>query len=51
MIKAVLMSVLVLASMYAQSDRDRDYTIAKDNLYFKTMPKALEWAISYLKPN
>ncbi|WP_233702234.1 tetratricopeptide repeat protein [Helicobacter felis] len=42
-IKAVLMSVLVLASVHAQSDRDRDYAIAKDNLYSTTMLKALEY--------
>ncbi|WP_104740438.1 SEL1-like repeat protein [Helicobacter bizzozeronii] len=42
-IKAVLVVALVLASMHAQSDRDRDYAIAKDNLYTETMPKALEY--------
>ncbi|WP_120953190.1 SEL1-like repeat protein [Helicobacter sp. L8] len=42
-IKAVLVVALVLASMHAQSDRDRDYAIAKDNLYRTTMLKALEY--------
>ncbi len=42
-IKAVLVSALVLASVHAQSDRDRDYAIAKDNLYSTTMLKALEY--------
>ncbi|CCB79077.1 hypothetical protein HBZC1_00910 [Helicobacter bizzozeronii CIII-1] len=42
-IKVVLVSALVLASMHAQSDRDRDYAIAKDNLYTETMLKALEY--------
>ncbi|WP_205589539.1 hypothetical protein [Helicobacter labacensis] len=42
-IKVVLVSVLVLASVHAQSDQDRDYAIAKDNLYSTTMLKALEY--------